>query len=822
MSSYKDLETGGTRQLGAIANETVGSFFITIALMAGVSGWGALAAAGMVAYFTWFEPSGQYNAAVTLSQSASSNNRAMALVAGLKCIAAQIVGAALAVLFSGVFTGGSASVPAGSLSSGLGDVVLTLVLLYTFDLGVEKPRSGLDVGLAFFSGLSAFGSALGANPSVVLGVCLGNAVLGNGLNLGMDLAWAVGAPALAGAAFPYLSDVLLKIPRVNELVGTFLFAVLAFSIGFDSAFAVGVSLHAVSNIFPGTYNPALSLAAWAKGGFEMSVIGDPILDILAQTAGCALAAIVSSIIGTDGAIPAAAELGMPAVFEATFAVVLAFVYLAKAENLTNGVAYVAIVTASASSVNPAFGLGLYVAGLAGFGRASLALTAILDPMLAGVVAGVAHGKLDQLNELVGTLLLLLFAGATSAGGGGASNGLALGAAFVALHTIYADATFNPAITLAKSGVELNTKLLQVGGAAIGGLLATYGGIGGELASPGGLSDGGRSLVAEVLLAALLAKTYEANGADHLSTGLSYYALLAALGAAAGSLANPALVLGCWLGNGLLGTGFDFGLDALLGLLGHLAAPLLGARFYREIFALPDQLMLSKAGLQADELFGSFLAVLAAAGVAQAASIGDSAALAYALMLMSIYNIYSSATDIFPAVSAYRTLRRGDDPVKGLVAFAQKLVAQTLGAILAALLAGWLFADDGRRLLAEPHTAPHHAKTPTAHASLARRLGVGLPLDLPDGLLNGLLAALLFAWACDVARSTLNLGVAYFTMVSVFSDVTINGAASLATALVGLVTGGGADFATDLVWWTAFLAPIIGGVLAALLAPLVGK
>jgi len=132
-----------------------------------------------------------------------------------------------------------------------------------------------------------------------------------------------------------------------------------------------------------------------------------------------------------------------------------------------------------------------------------------------------------------------------------------------------------------------------------------------------------------------------------------------------------------------------------------------------------------------------------------------------------------------------------------------------------------------RMMSQTYAATFRTKrgammTPTAHASLARRLGVGLPLDLPDGLLNGLLAALLFAWACDVARSTLNLGVAYFTMVSVFSDVTINGAASLATALVGLVTGGGADFATDLVWWTAFLAPIIGGVLAALLAPLVGK
>jgi len=804
MSAYRDLETGGARQLSAITNEFIGTFFITLALMAGVSGWGALSAAGMVAFWTWFESSGQYNAAITLSQ-CLSKNRSMALVAGLKCIGAQTVGAALAVVFSGVFMDDSASIPTGSLASGLAAFFLTLVLVYTYEVGNDRARSGLDVGLAYFSGLAAFGSTLGANASVLIGALLGNAALGGGLNIGMDLAWAVGAPCAAGVAFPYLSDLLLKIPRANELVGSFLFALLTFSIGFDTTFAVGISLHAVSNIFPGVYNPALSFAAWAKGGFQMGVIGDPILDTLAQIVGCALAAIVSSQVGTDGAVPAAFDVGVSTLLEAIFTIVLAFVYLAKAENLTKGLTYYAVTTACASSFNPALGLGAYLAGLAGFGSAPLALASLAAPLVAGVIAGVAHGKFPQLNELIGTALLFLFVGGTT----GASDGLALGAAFVALHTIYAGGAFNPALTIANDGLNVNALLLQLGGATIGGLLAFYASAAGTPVSAGGLSDGGRSLVAEVLLAALLTKTYASSGNDYTSVGLSYFALLAAFYATAGSLANPALVFGGWVGNGLLGSGFDFDVAVLLGVLGHLAAPVVGAKFHKEILALPELLQIAKVGLAPDEFFASFLAVLTFAGVAKSSA--ASVELAYALVLMTLFNLYTTSTDIFPAISAYRHLGSGD-VVGGLVGFGKKLAAQTLGAILAVLVAGWLFADGGRRLahLVAPATA--------THAASARRLGI----DLPDGLLDGVLWAMLFAWAFDVAKNTLNLGLAFFTAVTVFTGVTINGARSLAVALVSLVTGGGAGFATDAAWWIAFVAPLLGGVLAGRLAPLLGK
>ena len=62
---------------------------------------------------------------------------------------------------------------------------------------------------------------------------------------------------------------------------------------------------------------------------------------------------------------------------------------------------------------------------------------------------------------MGTLLLTLFVGSTGS--------FALGCAFVALHTIYTGGAFNPALTLAKPGaIDVNTLLLQIGGAVIGG------------------------------------------------------------------------------------------------------------------------------------------------------------------------------------------------------------------------------------------------------------------------------------------------------------------------------------------------------------------
>ena len=150
-------------------NEVLGTFFLSLALLADLSDWGALAVGMMFGLFVWWEPDGHYNAAITLS-TCVGKKPSMGLMAGIKCVSSQVVGATLAVLLSGFFQNGSVSVADGSYASGLSDALLMLVLLFTF----AKNHNGLDLGLAYYSGLSAFPSALGANASIVFGVILGN------------------------------------------------------------------------------------------------------------------------------------------------------------------------------------------------------------------------------------------------------------------------------------------------------------------------------------------------------------------------------------------------------------------------------------------------------------------------------------------------------------------------------------------------------------------------------------------------------------------------------------------------------------------------
>jgi len=781
MSGYRDLETGASRATGAFANEVVGTFFITAAfLVFGVSGWGALAVGGMLMLFTLFNGEGHYNAAATVMRTIGGD---CGVKSAVLIVLAQIVGATLAVFVSGSFGFDfPASVPGGSITSGLKDALLTLLLLLTY----ARNSQVRDLGLSYAAGLAAFPSTLGANASIVLGVILGNVLLGGGLQLGMDAVWAVGAPVAVGALFKIINDALSKVPRNGEVVGTFLFATLAFSIGFDNLFGVGIALHTVTSLFPGAYNPAVTLAAWAKGGFDMKVVGDPIIDIAAQTIATLVAVILVTFLGTTAAVPSAVDLGPAAVLEGIFALVFVHLYNARAGSLVKGLGYYAATSACASSLNTAFGLGLYLASLVGFGEASLELTALVDPLIGGVVAALIFGKASEFDELVGTALLFLVAGATA-------TPLARGAAFVALHKIYDGSTFNPALTIAndssfRSSATGKAVAYQIGGAVIGGLFATYAGAADALSiSSGGLSDGGRSMVAELLLAALLVKTYDRNGSDTLSNGLSYFALLVSLGAVAGgSLANPALVLGNWVGGGLVGGGFDFGGDALLGLAGHIVAPVAGGILAGQIFDLPSKMMLDKLQLSSDEFFGTFLLVLTAAGVP-----GDNT-LALGFVLMTIYNIYGSRVDLLPALSAYRALGDSTD-VGGLL---KKLAAQTLGGVLAVVVAGWLLpASDAAGDVA-----------------------------LMNTLIAGTLLGLVFNWGAASTKNTVDLGLVTFVSATLVatSKITLNGAASIGSALVGIVTGDGVGFATDPQWWAALLAPLVGGILAGRLMGFLGK
>ena len=101
--------------------------------------------------------------------------------------------------------------------------------------------------------------------------------------------------------------------------------------------------------------------------------------------------------------------------------------------------------------------------------------------------------------------------------------------------------------------------------------------------------------------------------------------------------------------------------------------------------------------------------------------------------------------------------------------------------------------------------------------LARRLQ-----EITPGLVNGVLVGILLSRGFGYAKNTLGLAVAYFALASIFSGVTLNGAAALGTALHGAITGDGVGFASSADWWMAFLAPIVGGILAGRMAPIIGK
>ena len=134
---------------------------------------------------------------------------------------------------------------------------------------------------------------------------------------------------------------------------------------------------------------------------------------------------------------------------------------------------------------------------------------------------------------------------------------------------------------------------------------------------------------------------------------------------AGSIGNPATTMGGWLAGGLMGGGFDFGATALVSLLSHLAAPMVGGILSAAFWSLLLRDlggMLTKLGLSSNEFFGSFLIVLAAAGIgANSGTASDT--LAYSVVVMVVLDMVpTSATPTAcpdPSASGVRIDHRAD-------------------------------------------------------------------------------------------------------------------------------------------------------------------
>lgn len=798
-NGYKDLESGaGSGGVSALVNEALGTFFLCYALMNATDAtFGLLAIGGVLAFWTWWEADGMYNPAVTLSYLLRNaiNLRSAALA-----VLAQTGGAFAAVWFSSLTGGASFDQGTGSLVEGLTDALLIIVLLYTY----ANDETGLGRGLSYYACLSAFASPSGANAAVVLGSMLAGATQGNGIDLGLGVLVGTAAPLVGAAAIAFVAPLLTSAigEKISaELVGTFFFGLMSFAItatgATGSALALGATLYTLSNGFKGAaLNPLVSVAqaVGRRDSVSLMVNGlDVLRTVLIQVGGALLAAVVGTFLGSGASVPEAAALGADAAFEAIFASVIALVYLAgKGADLVVGLTYFAAVASFASSFNPAFPLGLYAASQLGFGSTALAITSTLGPLVGGVAAGLLSGKTSSgVQEALGVLVLVLVLCCTDQLGG-----LALGCMLAALSTIFAGATFNPALTLAQPGGASSPNLatigFQIGGGLGGAILASWGGVADGASVSTGL-DGFKPAAAEALLIALLVKAYSINANEN---GLAYFALLAVFGSAAGSIANPAVTLGGWIGNGVLGSGFDLDVSALLGLTSHVAAPIVGALASAHLFRALEGAPLERIGLSTKEFFASFLMVTAAAGIDGASGV-DSLALVAALM--TVFLLYRQAdTDVFPAVSAYRAFGNGLD---GL-GFVKRLTAQTLGALAAAILATWLFGSAG---------------------------GAGAVDAAPaDALRNGILWAIFLCWAYDYVALEGNVDFVLVVFSAALLFGYFNSAALLGTALVDAASADGGfinqvkAFLGNPAWVAAFAAPLVGGAAAGRLLPALGR
>jgi hypothetical protein len=585
-----------------------------------------------------------------------------------------------------------------------------------------------------------------------------------------------------------------------------------------------------SQAFPmKTFNPAITLASFIERGCDLQVWADPIIDILAQVTGVTLAAVVAPYAGLSTTVPRAASIGPSAVLELLFSFVFASVYLASPANITKGLAYFSCLTSFHSTFNPAFPIGVYLKNLItdlaatvnerGSGESGsgepivldptdilgptlgpnfggiLAPTAILAPVLGGVLAALAFEKYIELNEAFGSFFLSLTVSFNAPCAAGLSS-LAVGGMVASLLTIYSrECYFNPVLSLYFSNpcnggeLKISQLTLQVVGSVVGACVATLAGVADGAASPRGLPGNINSAFAEIFLAAFLSHLWRK---DEEGNGLKYCALLGVFGSAAGSIANPAITYGAWIGNGIfgndiIGSGFDFtDVDGLIALAGHIVCPLAGAIIASPavgLFArIPDIFMLDKVKLSNEEFFASFLLVLGASVLDSSSGVS---VFTYGLFVNTVFDMYPSA-DGFAFLSAYEAF---DRKAKGNV-FTKKLVAQILGALVAVYTASFLVSGSTG--------------------------GTG-DAGLSDTLRNGLLLGLFLVWGMKSCTSFLGIPFVYFVGVTLFASVNPNSAVVLSSAIKAAIdTGDASGFNT--VWLAAFLAPIAGGALARQLEP----
>ena len=552
--------------------------------------------------------------------------------------------------------------------------------------------------------------------------------------------------------------------------------------------------------------------------------------------GAFLAAITSAwAIDADGFhMPAtdAADLRgnlKPALVDCLATAALALAYLAKSSAVDTGLAYFGLLfslsAVATSMFNPALAIAPYLAGIAGFGGGGggLPLVTLISGLAGAVLAGSADKpKAYFPREAIGVFYVYLVVGTSS--GGGIFGALAIGATTLAVTKIY-HADLNPAVTLGASynpavSVAHNlrnsssTILQQLAGATFAAMLGASwpDGFDGTAEATEAVSI--KAATAEVLAAFLLIKAYPALRLerDPQILGLSYFAILAAFSSTMTSVANPALVVGRFLGNGLLptygdiGSGFDLSAGAMKPLLAHTLAPLVGAlicaawnrgfvKVEVEFQKLLRELKLSRGMVKPGELLGSFLLVVLFSAIG---SDSPEALLACGIALMAALTMVPNQ-DLLPTITVGRifsgmTLKSSRAQVMELLL---SICFQTLGAVLAIYLSAWLFGAS------------------TSVSTL-------VDTSMQDAAIRGFLLTLILSLGWLAKQGHLATGLSYFVAASTCSGslnpaLAINPAYMLGTCIHSLIAG--STVSVDGLLLVVLLVPLMGGLAGGFLVKL---
>ena len=611
-----------------------------------------------------------------------------------------------------------------------------------------------------------------------------------------------------------------------------------------SSFAIGALLatwHAIGG-GAGSYNPAVTLARFVKKDRAYSLcssaVKTPALEILLQVVGALVAAITSAwAMDADGfhtpATDAADLRGhlKPVVLDCLATAALALAYLANASAVDTGLTYFGLLfslsAVATSMFNPALPIARYLAGIAGFGGGGGDLP--LVTLIGGLAGAVLAGSSDNLpkayfpREAIGVFYVYLVVGTSS--DGGIFGALAIGATTLAFTQIY-HADLNPAVTLGTSynpavSVARNlrnsssTILQQLAGATCAAILGAswLNGFDGSVEATTAFNI--KAATAEALAAFLLVKVYPVlrSERDPQILGLTYFAILAAFSSTMTSVANPALVAGRFLGNGLLptfgdiGSGFDFSAGAMKPLLAHILAPLVGAvicagwnwgfvKIEVQFQKLIRELKLSRDMVNPGELLGSFFLIVLLSAIGSGS---PEALLACGIALMAVLTMVPSH-DLLPTITVGRifsgmTLKSSRAQVMELLL---SICFQTLGAVLAIYFATWLLG------------ASTSASTLT-------------DTSMQDAAIRGFLLTLILGLGWLSKQGHLATGLSYFVAASICSGglniaLAINPAYVLGTCIHSLIAG--STVSVDGLLLVVVLVPLVGGLAGGFLVKLI--